>query len=91
MQGSIWEPGRLNQYGDEVTGWMYRVLFLEGKVLWGLCWTCGTGAGFCLNTWVFSCQCYAANAPHSFSITDVLVVLHKVCQTSLWYYMRHYG
>jgi len=32
MQYSIWEPRQLNQYGDEGTGWLYRVLFPEGKV-----------------------------------------------------------
>jgi len=32
MQDSIWEPRQLNQYGDEGSGWLYRVLFPEGKV-----------------------------------------------------------
>jgi hypothetical protein len=32
MQDSIWEPRQLNWYGDEGTGWIFSVLFPEGKV-----------------------------------------------------------
>lgn len=32
MQDGMWEPRQLNQYGDEGIGWLYRVLFPEGKV-----------------------------------------------------------
>jgi hypothetical protein len=32
MQDSIWESRLLDQYDVKGTGWMYRVLFPEGKV-----------------------------------------------------------